>query len=238
MSRSERIRQQTNEVLTADIRDILVNADFDITNMVDIGCGDGSRAVCWSEALGIPKDRVAGCDAYQPYVDAGSNHFECMRVNIEWQPLPFETESADLVVCNQVLEHVKNFYFALDEIYRVAKTGKYVLISVPNLGSLHNRLLLAFGRQPTCIRYLRATEHIRGFTYDEFTEIVTITSSFEVVAARGSGFYPFVPPVSGILSGLWRSASVFIILLLRKLAGGGSYQDYVNSEMRASYPGA
>ena len=163
----------------------MVNADLDIANMVDIGCGDGSRAVCWSEALGIPKDHIAGCDAYQPYVDAGSNHFECMRVNIEWQPLPFETESADLVVCNQVLEHVKNFYFALDEIYRVAKTGKYVLISVPNLGSLHNRLLLAFGRQPTCIRYLRATEHIRGFTCDEFTEIVTVTSSFEVVAARG-----------------------------------------------------
>ena len=233
---SEKIRQRTNEILTADIRDLLVNADLDVTNMVDIGCGDGSRAVCWSEALGIPKDRVAGCDAHRPYVDASSKHFDCACVNIEWQPLPFETEGVDLVVCNQVLEHVKNLYFVLDEIYRVVKTGKCVLISVPNLGSLHNRFLLALGRQPTCIRYLRATEHIRGFTCDEFAEIVTATSSFEVVAAKGSGFYPFVPPVSGVLSGVWRNASVFTILLLRKIAGGDSYQHYVNLEMRSSYP--
>lgn len=235
MSFRERIRQRTDEVLTTDIRDLLVRANLDITNMVDIGCGDGSRAVCWSKALGIPRDRLAGSDAHQPYVDASRNHFECMCVNIEWQPLPFEPESVDLVVCNQVLEHVKDIYFVLDEIYRVTKTGKFVLISVPNLASLHSRLLLALGRQPTCIRYLCATEHIRGFSYDEFTKIMTATSCFEVIAARGSGFYPFIPPVSGILSWTWGSASIFTILLLRKLAGGGSYRDYVNKEMRSSY---
>lgn len=45
--------------------------------------------------------------------------------------LPFKDESFDLVVCLEVLEHLKNDKKALQEISRVTKNGGYTVISFP-----------------------------------------------------------------------------------------------------------
>src|SRR6058998_2525147 len=52
----------------------------------------------------------------------------------------------------QVFEHLKNVWLPMSEIARVLCAGGHLVFSVPNLASLHNRALLAFGRQPTSIR--------------------------------------------------------------------------------------
>lgn len=47
------------------------------------------------------------------------------------QNLPFENESYDLVICNHVLEHVEDDSKALNEIYRILKTGGFAILQVP-----------------------------------------------------------------------------------------------------------
>jgi len=42
-----------------------------------------------------------------------------------------ESESYNLVVCTEVLEHVKKPWKAADEIYRVTKNNGYILLTVP-----------------------------------------------------------------------------------------------------------
>lgn len=45
------------------------------------------------------------------------------------------SQSYDLVICTEVLEHCKKPWLAADEIYRVTKPGGHILITVPcNLG--------------------------------------------------------------------------------------------------------
>jgi len=43
----------------------------------------------------------------------------------------FEAESFDLIICNHVLEHIRDDARAMSETYRVARSGGRVLITVP-----------------------------------------------------------------------------------------------------------
>lgn len=51
------------------------------------------------------------------------------QVDLESSRLPFEDEYFDIVIINQVLEHIKDIFFILHETARVLKTGGYVLRS-------------------------------------------------------------------------------------------------------------
>jgi SAM-dependent methyltransferase len=53
------------------------------------------------------------------------------------EPLPFEDDSFDTVLCTQVLEHVGNAELAMGEIARVLKPGGHALITVPFLYPTH-----------------------------------------------------------------------------------------------------
>ena len=83
-------------------------------------------------------------------------------LNIEKDKLPFENKSVDIIIANQILEHCKNIFWIMHEVNRVLKVGGTMVVGVPNLASMHNRLLLFMGFQPTCIQIHSA--HLRGFT--------------------------------------------------------------------------
>ena len=65
--------------------------------------------------------------------------------------IPLPSSFFDVILSNQTMEHLINPDNILEEIHRLLKPGGYLYISVPNLCSLHNRLLILFGWQPTCI---------------------------------------------------------------------------------------
>jgi SAM-dependent methyltransferase len=52
--------------------------------------------------------------------------------------LPFESNSIDLVVSGQTLEHVKNPFKMIDEMKRVLKVGSYMIIIAPSAGRRHD----------------------------------------------------------------------------------------------------
>jgi SAM-dependent methyltransferase len=53
------------------------------------------------------------------------------------EPLPFEDESFDTVLCTSVLEHVDNPELAMGEIARVLRSGGHALVTVPFLYPTH-----------------------------------------------------------------------------------------------------
>ena len=73
---------------------------------------------------------------------------ESVSINIESQPLPFENETIDLLIANQVLEHTKEIFFINHEVFRDLKVGGVLYLGVPNVLSLHNRLLGLMGFTP------------------------------------------------------------------------------------------
>ncbi len=68
--------------------------------------------------------------------------------DIETEPLPFADRSFDVVILNEVLEHLRiNPVFTLREARRALRDGGTLLLSTPNLRSLNGiRNLLVHGR--------------------------------------------------------------------------------------------
>jgi len=53
------------------------------------------------------------------------------------ESLPFEKDTFDFVLCTQVLEHIDDNQFMIDQIERVMKPGGLLLVNVPFLYPLH-----------------------------------------------------------------------------------------------------
>jgi SAM-dependent methyltransferase len=183
------------------------------TRVLEVGCWDGVAISQYQKLL--PLENIYGIDCFPETVSlCQSRGINARYCDIEKDPLPFEDGAFEVVIANQVFEHLKNIFGAISEIYRVLKPDGHLIIGVPNLASLHNRMLIALGRQPTCMQMF--DDHVRGFTPQAFINFLTFHDLFRVIRFIGLGFYPFVPPVSTLLSRIFPRATVIMILLLKK----------------------
>ena len=110
------------------------------SRILDIGCGSG-RHVC--EAYRLRRVSVVGADLdFKNVVEArerlifhdqlgehggGTWHLNVSDIN----HLPYENRVFDLVICSEVLEHIRNDNSAIIELKRVLKPGNYLALSVP-----------------------------------------------------------------------------------------------------------
>jgi len=185
-------------------------------SLLDVGCAEGGKAPLYAEALSVPLGRVVGVEGNRAYCQLAAPKFRVECLDFEREKLPFADESFEVVVCNQVLEHLKNIFLPLAEMDRVVKTGGWLLIGIPNLAALHNRALLLAGRQPLCNNI--TGPHIRCFTHSAFTKFLRANPNFELAATESSTLYPFPYPFVDFLGrklpGL--AASTFYLLKKKK----------------------
>ncbi len=177
--------------LQAAMTDLLLTAcrDRKIERLLDVGCGAGGYTQRNAEALGVPLESVSGVDTNPEHVESAEGTFEIRALDLESEALPFESGSFDLVVCNQVLEHLKNIFWVLGEMDRVTRVGGILAVGVPNLTSLLNRPFLALGHQPVTIGI--EGPHVRGFTLHAFRRFLVSHPGFRVKRAIGSSLYPW-----------------------------------------------
>lgn len=115
--------------------------------MLDVGCGWGGLTKVISDYLEI--DEVHGIDVDETvFKEAEIKGVITHKIDVEKECLPFRDERFDLVTSFGVFEHLVYFDHVVNEIFRVLKCGGYFLVSVPNLASWSNRLLLLMGYQP------------------------------------------------------------------------------------------
>ena len=136
-------------------------------------------------------------------------------INIEREDIPLLSESIDVVISNQTFEHLKEVFWVLHEASRVLKVGGHLLIGVPNLASLHNRLLLAVGRQPTSMKNNSA--HVRGYTRGDFVTLLRcFPNGYQLRAWKGSNFYPLPGVLARPAARLFPSMAWAVFMLFRK----------------------
>jgi len=108
-------------------------------NILDVGCGNGYIDFKLKES--VSKDyhlRVTGIDAYKPAIDFANtrkkflNRDDCHFELMDACDLKLEDDSFDVVMCSQVIEHLKDPLLAIKEMYRVLKKGGAAVISTPN----------------------------------------------------------------------------------------------------------
>jgi len=114
-------------------------ADFAVTfargsriTVLDYGCGAG-EIVNLLRAADVDS---FGCDVFYEGGDYSKSVSDeiwgSVIRQIEDGRIPFPDDSFDLIVTNQVMEHVENLDFVLSEINRVLKTGGRVLSLFPD----------------------------------------------------------------------------------------------------------
>ena len=138
------------------------------------------------------------------------------QADLENARYPFDDEYIDIVIMNQVLEHIKEIYWVFHETTRILKIGGKIIIGVPNLASLHNRLLLLLGKQPSPIKSYSA--HVRGFTREDILSFLNrcLPDCYRLVSFGGSNFYPFPSFLARPLANYFPNMAWGIFLLLEK----------------------
>lgn len=214
----------------------MLRAAMPFSSLVDVGAGAGrdlgiARAVCPNGALyavecypdNVRLLRERGCLVYP--------------VNIEEEALSFEDESIDVVLSNQVLEHVKEVFWIFHEMARVLRVGGVCILGVPNLSALHNRLLMLFGGHPTQSKMCSA--HVRCFSKGDFGLFLDECwpGGFRLEKFMGSQFYPFPGPMARCLAGAFPTLAHTIFFMLRKTKSyDGSFCRYpVQARLETNY---
>ena len=182
---------------------------------LDIGCGAGTD-------LSTVKRHNPDAELFG--TDFGDWNLEKLKtlgislntVDIEREQLPFDDSSIDLIIANQVLEHTKEVFWINHEIFRCLRIGGLFFFGVPNILSLHNRILGCLGEHPTQHKLYSA--HVRPFSKkDVYRFYKIIASDFcEIIGFWGSQFYPFPRVISRPLSLFFPSLSFSIFFLLKK----------------------
>jgi SAM-dependent methyltransferase len=194
--------------------------------VLDIGAGHGHDLLIARSVS--PQAQLIGVEPYKPYVaELESKGITVHSLNIERDVFPFADGELDIVMANQILEHTKEVFWIFDQISRVLKVGGRLLIGVPNLAALHNRVLLALGMQPSPLKNNSA--HVRGFTKGDMIRLLDsgFPGGYELRGFGGSNFYPFPPPLARPLAAALPSMAWGIFFHFEKVKPyQGSYLKY------------
>lgn len=104
---------------------------LDQADCVDIGCGSGGIAFHLAplvrSMIGVDPESWRRWSDFQSQRD----NLQFLKEPVESLPLP--DASTDVVICNQVYEHVQDPKLLIEEIHRILKPGGYCYFAGPNL---------------------------------------------------------------------------------------------------------
>ena len=188
-----------------------VFCQYKFEKILDVGCGDGNFSVVLREACHAKE--VHGLEVTSTGVEsAKKNGVLAVQLDLDRSNFPYPENLFDAVFAGEVIEHLYDPDRFLGEIFRVLKPGGILVLTTPNLASIHNRIALLLGFQPFCMSAsLRSNfgriaepasdnslDHIRVMTLGSLRKLLEI-NRYKVIGVMGSGAH--LPK-----SGFWRIA--------------------------------
>ena len=106
-----------------------------VPRILDIGLGTGRDLLSIREALGGRKLELMGIES-QPLMVAQARREGILTfdIDIERDRFPLADASVDVVMANQVIEHLKELFWFFGEISRILKPGGIAIIGCPIWG--------------------------------------------------------------------------------------------------------
>jgi 2-polyprenyl-3-methyl-5-hydroxy-6-metoxy-1,4-benzoquinol methylase len=204
--------------------------------ILDTACGNG-----WLASLYGGGHEVVAIDI----ADANLRRIEALGMravkhDLE-QPLPFADAMFDTVVCSEILEHLFRPDLLLREVMRVLKPGGRVIVTVPNLHGLRNRIDLLVGKRTPFIEFRIyqdrtdqlshvGVQHIRHYSFAGMRSVLQ-TVGFEQVRSRGQSFHLNASWPFTLLS-LLHGGNRGLRVVLRVLTFGRWVPEYPGLELR------
>jgi SAM-dependent methyltransferase len=176
--------------------------------LLDLGCDDGTRTIEFAAAARAGE--VHGVEVVPDAADAArSRGIVVTEVDLN-RSLPYGDGEFEVVVSNQVIEHLFDTDVFVSEIGRVLRRSGTAITSTENLASWHNVAALALGWQPFSLSNVTRThlglgnplalhrhedssqptwQHVKVFAYRGLKELFE-GHGLEVDDVLGAGYYP------------------------------------------------
>lgn len=182
----------------------------------DVGAGDGNITTRIFSQLDLREAHVV--ESYAPNAAELRERGFVVHEDDLNRPTSIPDASFDLVVSNQVIEHLYDTDVFIEDIYRILRPGGVAVISTENLASWHNIFALILGWQPFSLTNITAKrggignplalfsgcdgncfpmQHHRLVTKRALEELLRV-HGFTDIRSAGSGYHP-LPAVIGTL---------------------------------------
>jgi SAM-dependent methyltransferase len=145
--------------------------------IIDVGCGTGANVAALADGY-----QCLGIDTSSDAIALAQQRFPQVRFECGFAPADVlgDFAKADLVMLNDVLEHVPNDYELLAQLVEAAKPGAYFLITVPADMALWSQHDESFG-------------HYRRYDLDRFRNVWASLPVDELLASPfNARLYPLV----------------------------------------------
>lgn len=178
-----------------DRKNLIVQLIGQGKSILEVGCRAGNLTQHYAQGnrvVGVDIDRNA-LKLFEERL-ALSGHW----VDVDSEALPFATNSFDLVVLSEVMEHLRFPQAALAEIHRVLRPEGSLVGSVPNSFRLRNRLRFLAGRafesDPSHLRSY-SPELLRNELSRHFAQIQILPVSGHLLGGGRTGIpvFPWLP---------------------------------------------
>lgn len=183
--------------------------------ILDAGCGDGGLAKFMQDALGTS---AYGIDISKKGIEIANKKGVKAKVCDLSTEIPFENNYFDLIIANELIEHLADPDKFLKECRRVLKKDGIILIATPNLSFWLNRLLFLFGVYPIFLEAstekkiglgffskfsygFQPVGHVRVFNYNSIVDILRL-HSYNIEKIKGDGV-SFISPGSKVLTTIY-----------------------------------
>jgi methionine biosynthesis protein MetW len=180
-----------------------------VTAVLDIGCDDGERTLLFARSVSATE--LHGIEVVpEAAAEAERRGVTVAQCDLNGGPWPYPDERFDLLISNQVIEHVDDPDHFVSESARILRPGGTAVVSTENLASWHNIAALVLGWQPFSLTNVSRTKlgignplavhrdaasdrptwtHNQVFAYRGLVELFE-AHGFHVVRVSGAGYHP------------------------------------------------
>ncbi len=150
------------------------------SRILDLGCGQGH--ITREMQKRYPETRISGLDCSVSAIEYAVGHSAgiCYAVGNARTP-PYSDGCFDVVVCNNLWEHVPDPVAMLAEIARITATGGFLIVSTPSRYRLRNLVRVLTGRPVSFMSDRHITEYSVGQILEQLRyggfDVVEVTSS-------------------------------------------------------------
>ena len=123
------------------IKRILDDFDLELKQILEIGCGTG----IFLEYLGGVNASLTGLELDEKAFALASKRCKASNITIIQRDFFEIYDSFDIILCFDVLEHIKDDNAALQKIGTLLKSGGYLIITVPGNKALYGQKDIAHG---------------------------------------------------------------------------------------------
>lgn len=163
--------------------------------------GEGRRALDVGARLGVQTRWLQGRGYQVTSIDMEPGFPECLQVDAN-QPLPFDSESFDLIWCSEVIEHLQDPAFVMSELRRVTKPGGTLVLTTPNSYAWLFRFIALFGLTP---QRIQRKDHIQFFDIEDIRRLAPDAELF--------GYFPYAVLKLTIQRGIGALSPTFVMAI-------------------------